>query len=127
MKNEDYHTKRRPGDNIVFWTKDDKQIFCKDLKGLCKYANEHLEDYSNYPYASTAEYTSDKPIVFTWEPIYIISERPGIKSKYRNECYLIRNENGTLSLPTPEELEHIFDFIEWKRELAYWDNYGNIF
>ena len=118
MKNETYSTKKRPGDNIVFWPKENTEIFCKDLKGLCKYANEHIGDYMKYHYFSTAEYSSGSPIVFTYEPIFVIKETPKIKRLYRHECYLIRNENGTLSIPAPEALEHIFDFIAWKRELA---------
>ena len=114
MKNETYSMKERSGDNIVFWSTDGKELYCRELNGVCEFANENKET------EKFRFYTTESDLIFCAIEIFVINkESSNVDVRRGSFCFLTRNEGGTLRLPSRRELTDIYDFIDWQREYQF--------
>lgn len=122
MKNETYSMKERPGDNIVFWSADGKELYCRELNGVCEFANEN-EATEKFRF-----YKTESGLTFCFVEIFVINkESSNVDMQRGNFCFLVRNEDGTLRLPSRRELHDIFCFIDWQREYQFFAQIGSFF
>ena len=122
MKNEAYSTKERPGDNIVFWADGGKELYCRELDGVCAFVNEN-EGTEKFRF-----YKTESGLIFCFFEIYVINkELSNVNTREGNFCFLVKNEDGTLHLPSSEELADIFCFIDWKREYQFYSQADSFF
>ena len=122
MKNEAYSMKERPEDNIVFWSADEKELYCRDLNGVCAFANEN-EETEKFRF-----YETESGLMFCFVEIFVINkELSSVDTRRGNFCFLARNDNGTLRLPLRAELADIFAFIDWQREYHFYAQADSFF
>lgn len=115
MKNETYSMKERPGDNIVFWSADGKELYCRELNGICEFANEN-EGTENFRF-----YKTESGLIFCAIEIFVINkESSNVDARRGSFCFLARNADGTLRLPSRGELHDIYDFIDGQREYQFY-------
>lgn len=114
MKNKTYSMNKCPGDNIVFWAIDGKELYCRELNGVCDFANEN-EATEKFRF-----YKTESGLVFCTIEIFVINkESSSVNTRRGGFCFLVRNEDGALHLPTRRELGDIYDFIDWQREYQF--------
>ena len=122
MKNETYSTKERPEDNIVFWSQDGNELYCRNLDGVCAFANESKAT------EKIRFYKTESGLMFCTIGIFVINkELSNVNTREGNFCFLVRNNNGTLRLPLRAELADIFAFIDWQREYQFYAQADSFF
>lgn len=122
MKNELYSTMERPGDNIVFWSTDGKELYCRGLNGICAFANEK-DATENFRF-----YETESGLIFCTIGIFVYNkESSKVDMRRGNFCFLARNDNGTLRLPLRAELADIYSFIDWQRENQFYAQTDSFF
>ena len=122
MKNEAYSMKERPGDNIVFWSTDEREFYCRKINGVCAFAHE----------SKAAEkfrfYKTESGLIFCAVGMFVVNKKlSNVNTRRGSFCFLVKNEDGTFHLPSNEELFDIFCFIDWQREHQFYAQIDSFF